>query len=110
MATKKATVGIFTIPQQFPCGPGSSCCGPVGQTEEEVATLKAAIERLGVDVQVHDATNAEVVRRHPKVAQLLGSFGAAAVPIVTVGDQVVCMGRSTVAETVKAVEGKVAAV
>lgn len=24
----------FTMKQQFPCGPQSSCCGPIGQREE----------------------------------------------------------------------------
>ena len=30
MTGEKRTVGIFTIPQEFPCGEESSCCGPVG--------------------------------------------------------------------------------
>ncbi|NPV71141.1 MAG: hypothetical protein HPY55_10945 [Firmicutes bacterium] len=43
MSTSSRTVRVFTMPQQFPCGPRSSCCGPIGQSEEEVNNIRSAI-------------------------------------------------------------------
>ena len=50
MSDKKKEVKIFTMEQQFPCGPKSSCCGPIGQSEQEVTSLKTAIEKLDLEV------------------------------------------------------------
>lgn len=53
MTTNDKTVRIFIMPQQFPCGPQSSCCGPIGQTEEEIQAIKTTIEsELGCRVEV----------------------------------------------------------
>lgn len=110
MSHDTRSVGIFTLAQAFPCGPGSSCCGPIGQPEEEIGAIKAAIEQLGVQVHVHDVSDQRLAQSYPTVFRLLASFGPGAVPILTVGDEVVCMGRSDVEEIVKTVEEKIIAV
>ena len=110
MSQNRRAVGIFTMPQEFPCGNDSTCCGPVGQTEEEIAALEAAIERLGVEVEVHDVNSPEVAQKHPNVLQLLRSFGRDIVPILTVGGEVVCVGRPSIEEAVRAVEEKLLSV
>ena len=86
-------VKIFTMEQQFPCGLESSCCGPIGQSEEEVTSLKSAIEKLGVDVEIYDIQKAKSLQEHPYVLRLLSAFGYGAIPIITVGDEVVQLGR-----------------
>lgn len=54
MNDNESTVKIFTMKQEFPCGPRSTCCGPVGQTEEEISELENAIEWLDLKVEVFD--------------------------------------------------------
>ena len=34
--TIQKKVKIFTVEQQFPCGQNASCCGPTGQSEQEI--------------------------------------------------------------------------
>jgi hypothetical protein len=99
-------VRVFTMEQQFPCGPKSSCCGPIGQSKEEVLSLKDAIEKLGVEVEVHYIQNMEEVSDQPQVSKLLRTFGPGAIPIITVGDEVACMGQSEINETVSAIKSK----
>jgi len=99
-------VKIFTMEQQFPCGPKSSCCGPIGQSKEEVASLKNAIEKLGVDVEVRYIQNMENLEGHPQVFKLLATFGPMAIPVITVGNEVACMGNSDISEMVSAVKAK----
>jgi len=104
MQETKRTVGIFTLPLEFPCGAGSACCGPVGQTEEEVAAMKAAVEELSVEVEVYNVKKLEVLQQHPRVFAVLRAFGLAAVPILTVGDRVVAMGAASVEDAVAAIK------
>ncbi len=99
-------VRVFTMEQQFPCGPKSSCCGPIGQSKEEVSVLKNAIEELGVAVEVYYIQNMEDVEDQPQVLKLLRTFGHGAIPIITVGDEVACMGQSGINETVSAIKSK----
>jgi hypothetical protein len=73
-------VKIFTMEQQFPCGPQSSCCGPIGQSQEEVLSLKSAIEKLGVGVEVYDVQKLKNIQEYPEVFKLLRSFGPQATP------------------------------
>ena len=82
---------IFTIEQQFPCGPQSSCCGPIGQNKEEVTALKNAIEKL---------------EKHPQVLKLFRTFGIKAIPVIILDDEIVCMGRSDVTEIVTFIKNK----
>jgi len=109
MSEDKPVVGIFTMPQEFPCGKDSTCCGPIGQSDEDVATLKATIEELGAAVEVHNVKKLEVVQNPPNVAKLLRTFGMGVVPILAVGDEVIGMGFPSADEAVKAVQDKLGA-
>ena len=106
MSEEKPVVGIFTMPQEFACGKDSTCCGPIGQSEEVVAALRASIEELGVAVEVHNVKRLEVQKNHPNVAKLLRTFGMGVVPILAVGDDVVGMRFETVEQVVDAVRQK----
>jgi len=99
-------VKIFTMEQQFPCGPQSSCCGPIGQSEEEIISLKNAIEKLGVDVEICDIQKMKNLQENPQVFKLFRTFGPMAIPVITVGDEVACMGQSETNEIISAIKGK----
>ncbi len=86
-------VRIFTMPQEFPCGPQSSCCGPIGQTEEEIRTLKDTVEeKLGLKVETLNVKNGKIMKKHRNILSMLRSFGWGVLPIFTLGGEVVCMG------------------
>lgn len=103
----KKTAKIFTLGQQFPCGPQATCCGPIGQTEHEVLSLKNALEQIDLEVEVYDVQKTKVkLQDNPNVFKLLNTFGPMALPIITVESEVACMGNSTVSEVVSAVKAK----
>lgn len=102
----KKIVKVFTLKQQFPCGPKSSCCGPVGQSEQEVMTLKNAIQELGVDVEVYDMQKINNLQDHPQIFKLFRTFGPQAIPIITVAEEVACMGQSETGEIISAIKSK----
>ena len=102
----KKIAKIFTLKQEFPCGPKSSCCGPIGQSEQEVSSLKSAIEKLGLEVEVYDIQRMKNLQDSPQVFKLLRTFGPLAIPMITVGDEVASMGQSEISETVSAVKSK----
>ncbi len=99
-------VKIFTLEQQFPCGPKSSCCGPIGQSEQEVMSLKNAIEKLNVEVEIYDVQRLKNLQEHPQVFKLFRTFGPQAIPVITVGNEVACMGQSEINETLLAIKSK----
>ena len=99
-------VKIFTLEQQFPCGPKSSCCGPIGQSEQEVASLKNAIQKLGVEVEIYDVQKIKNLQEHPHVFKLFRTFGPQAIPVITVENEVACMGQSEIPETISAIKSK----
>ena len=102
--SEQKTVKIFMMPQEFPCGEQSSCCGPIGQSEKEIESLKSSIEKeLGCEVEVVNVKNDDEMRGRPRIAQLFQSLGAAALPIVALEDEVVSMGNSTPEEVVAAI-------
>lgn len=102
----KNIVKIFTVEQQFPCGPQSSCCGPIGQSEEEVMSLKNAIEKLDVEVEIYDIQKMKNLQENPQVFKLLRSFGPQAIPVITVGEEVACMGQSEMADIISTIKSK----
>ena len=102
----KKKVKIFTVEQQFPCGPKSSCCGPVGQSEQEVAALKSAIEELGLEVEVYDLQKMKNLQDNPQIFKLFRTFGTGAIPVITVGDEVASMGQSEINEIISALKSK----
>jgi len=100
-------VKIFTIEQQFPCGPNSSCCGPTGQSEQEVAALKNAIEKLGLDVEVFDFKKMKNPEENPQIFKLFSTFGPQAIPVITVGGDVASMGKLEINEIIAAIKSKI---
>lgn len=106
MANDNKEVKIFTMEQRFPCGPKSSCCGPVGQSKEEVESLKTAIEKLGVNVETYDVQKMENLENYTQVYKLIRAFGTKAIPVITVGNEVACMGKSDISEIASAVKSK----
>jgi hypothetical protein len=99
-------VKIFTIEQQFPCGPKSSCCGPIGQSEQEVAALKNAIEKLGLEVEIYDVQKMKNLQENPQVFKLFRTFGPQAIPVITVGDEVASMGQSEISDAISTIKNK----
>ena len=108
MPQDKPVVRIFTMPQEFPCGEKSTCCGAIGQTEEQIAALESSIAQLGTAVEVLNVKKMEVLQKHPNVFKLLRTFGMGVVPILAVGDHIVGMGFATFDQAVKAVEERLA--
>ncbi|MCM8774828.1 MAG: hypothetical protein NC930_00505 [Candidatus Omnitrophica bacterium] len=105
---EKKKLRIFTVEQINPCGPGSSCCGPVGQTKDEIAALKTAVEaETGSEVEICDLGKMKDFKAYPQVWKVLNAFGTRAIPVVTAGDEVVCMGSSDIDEIVSAIKGKI---
>ncbi|MDZ7402275.1 MAG: hypothetical protein ONB37_19130 [candidate division KSB1 bacterium] len=101
-------VKIFTMLQEFPCGVGSSCCGPIGQTEEEINAFKAGLEqKLNVKVETFDVKDGKAMRDHREILGLLRSFGWGVLPIIFVGDEVVSMGvPASLEDAVAAIQTK----
>jgi hypothetical protein len=106
MNKNNKVVKIFTMEQQFPCGPKSSCCGPIGQSEQEVMALKNAIQKLGVEVEIYDVQKIKNLQEHPRVFKLFRTFGPQAIPVITVENEVACMGQSEINETISAIKSK----
>lgn len=106
MQTNNKIAKIFTMEQQFPCGPQSSCCGPIGQSKEEITALKNAIEKLGLEVEVYDVQNTKNLRDNLHVLKLLRTFGPQALPIITVRDDIACIGQSETSEVISAIKSK----
>ncbi len=113
MSIEKKTlqIKIYMLPLEYPCGPESSCCGPVGQSQEEVEALKKAMEAelSGAEVEVIDAGDRKIVEEQTEggaVKQLLSSFGAQALPIIALNGEVACMGSLSSQEAVVAIREK----
>ncbi len=100
-------INIFTMPQEFPCGADSSCCGPIGQTDEELNTLKRGLEKaLSLPVQTFNVKKGVDMKAHRRILALVRSFGWGVLPIIAVGDEVVSMGAPTVEQAIEAVQQK----
>jgi len=107
MSTNHKTLRIFMMPQQFPCGPDSACCGPIGQTEEEVQNLKNVLEKeLACHVEVLNVTKGADMKDHLPIVRLFRSFGPMALPIIALDGEVVSMGIPTPEQAVLAVKEK----
>jgi len=107
MAFDEKVVKIFMMPRQSPCGPGSSCCGPVGQTDDEIAKLKRGIELgLSCKVEVFDATDGQDMKNNRAIFPTIHSFGFKALPLIVIDDDVICMGTIEPNEAVQAINRK----
>ena len=107
MSQNNKIVRIFTMPLQFPCGPQAACCGPVGQSDEDIQNLKESIEKeLSVGVEVKNVTKGEDMRDYRQISGLFRSFGPRSLPIIAIEDEVVSMGNPTPEEAVAALQEK----
>ncbi len=104
--SEQKIVRIFTAPLEFPCGPKSSCCGPIGQSDDDVKKLSDAITDLGVGVEVCNVKEDGFAGQFPSVASLLSSYGPGIIPILAIGDEVISMGTPAPEEAVQAVKEK----
>lgn len=111
MNKAKIILRLYYLPLSFPCGPRSSCCGPVGQSEEElqqyVAELKAHVP--GVDVQTVNVTERLDPRREEAVLKLLNSFGGVACPIFALDGEVLSIGPPLMSELIDMLKGRLPA-
>jgi hypothetical protein len=104
--TTKRVARLFTVEQKFPCGPKSSCCGPVGQSTEQVTSLKNAIEGLGLGVEIYDLSAISDSTDNAPALKLFKAFGPQITPIISLDGQVVAMGQSDINETVSSIKSK----
>jgi len=102
------SVRIFMLPLQFPCGAEAACCGPIGQSEEEIQILKSTIEKeIGCQVEVLNVTNGNEMGNHSQIVQLVQAFGPMALPIIALDGEVACMGTPTPEEAVSAIREQI---
>jgi disulfide oxidoreductase YuzD len=92
--------------QQFPCGPKASCCGPIGQSEEEITVLKNAIEKLEFDIEVCDLQKMKNLHENQQIFKLISNYGPRVTPVITIGDEVVSMGQTEINEIILAIKSK----
>ncbi len=108
MSDNNKNVRLYFAPQSFPCGPDSSCCGPVGQAQEELEQwaqqIKAALPEVTVDFI--DVTKPLRLDRDGAVIRLLNSFGLQACPIFAVGREIVSMGPPVTDELIPLIAAK----
>lgn len=107
------TVLLYYVPQTFPCGGNSTCCGPAGQSDEELRQYTSAIEQglPGVAVQLINVSKESGgklnMARDLPVFKLLNSFGYQACPIFAVNGEVISIGPPAVQELVSLLKAKV---
>jgi hypothetical protein len=106
--SEQASVRICYVPQTFPCGPQSSCRGPVGQTEAELVEYTGRLRDAlpGVAVEAMDASHPLRLSRDAPVVRLLNTVGQAPCPIFAVNGEVVSMGPPALGELVDLVKAR----
>jgi len=81
------------MPQQFPCGTQATCCGSIGQSEDEIKDLRETINKeLDYQVIVLNVMDIKQMKNHSAIVRLYNSFGPRALPIIALDDEVVSMG------------------
>lgn len=110
MSETRPAIRLYYLPQSFPCGPQSSCCGPVGQSEEELREYIIQLESglPGVQVQTVDVSKKLSLERDQPAVKLLNTFGLAACPVITLNGEVVSMGPPSIPELISALRVKLA--
>ena len=108
MNESQSIIRLYYVPQSFPCGPQSSCCGPVGQSEEDLRGYQTQLEARvpGVQVQTIDVTQKLNMSLDLPASKLINSFGWAACPIFTLAGEVISLGPPSVAELIELVKTK----
>ncbi len=110
---KSMTIRLYYTPQVFPCGEQSTCCGPVGQSEEElqgyVSVLKEALPEVDVEcVDVGTLADENAAEATAVVSRLIGSFGKQACPLFVHGNDVLSMGPADMGELIQTMRGRAA--
>lgn len=109
-STNQPVVRLYYVPQFFPCGPQSSCCGPSGQSKEQIDEYVLQLQQHIPDVQVEtvDATQPLQDPADAAPAKLLASFGPAACPIFAVAGEVVAAGPPQFPDLAELIKAKLA--
>jgi len=102
MREESRTIRVYTMPLEMPCGPAASCCGPIGQTEEEIEQLRWGLEHtvLGAWVEIINIRQKLNLQRDAAALTVLQAFGPMALPVLTVDGQIVSIGPPEVPELV----------
>jgi len=108
MSDADRTLYIYTMPQEMPCGPASSCCGPIGQTEEEVSQLRWGLEQMvpGIRIEVVNVRQKLNFQRDAAALKVIQTFGPVALPVLVMQGQVVSIGPPQVPELVARLKAK----
>lgn len=92
--SEQKTIKIFTVPQQFPCGPKSSCCGPIGLTEDEVNSLVNTVKKLfSGEIKVFNLMEKEIQKNNRETVSLVSSLGWGCLPIISLDSKIVSVGK-----------------
>lgn len=85
---------IFTVPKQFPCGPQSSCCGPIGLSEDEVNSLVNVVKKVfDGEIKVFNLMEKDVQKDNKQVVSLVVSLGWGCLPIISLDNKIISVGR-----------------
>lgn len=108
MTRENHSVTIFTLPQKFPCGQKSTCCGPVGQSEEDVNALRQGIEKaFNIQATVTNLKDGDAMQGHSEVVKLFNNFGPKSTPMLAVDGKVVSMGNPRVENAIDVLRSKI---
>lgn len=100
-------IKIFTIKQQFPCGPGSGCCGPIGQSEEEINNLIDSIKKIGIDsVMVNYVNDIRELNKFKNVQTIFTTFGPGAAPVILLDNDIISIGKSGINNIISLIKNK----
>lgn len=98
---------IYMTMISYPCGVGSSCCGPIGQSKEDIDDLKSELEWYIQDsIEVVDVEEKSKKELPKAVRQYLNTFGAGILPLITINDDIVCMSTMDKDEIVSKLSAK----
>ncbi len=111
MSESNRVIRLYYLPQSFPCGPQSACCGPVGQSEEELREYVSQLESglPGIKVEVIDVSQKLRVQRDQAAIKLLTTFGPSVCPIFALDGEVVSIGPPSMPDLIEEVKEKLAA-
>lgn len=110
MDTVSAVIRVYYAPQTFPCGQQSTCCGPMGQSKEELERYKVSLEKEfpGAHVRFIDASQQLDPKLDAAALNLIFAFGDSACPLFAVGEEIVSMGPPELSELAGIIRGKMA--
>lgn len=99
MENNSQVLKIFMIPQQFPCGVNSSCCGPIGLAEEEVNFLVNTAKKIFPgEIKVMNLLEKNIQKNNRNILALISSLGWGCLPIISLNDKIITIGKPTTEE------------